>query len=180
MSHNQEKEGHSGASNFNRQSKTRGFSPMSRRSSGASSPAPTPDNTESALLGSSQQAPSALSLTSAPKSVVVATSTAPVPINLGPEPSNPEPETKDIREKTRQLVKQRLGLKIADPQTLPDPKVLVEEVRKDLKKHHTDNPGHESVGRILKRVDKYLQIVDVAIQHQPDVRNPPLAAGKNF
>jgi len=107
--------------------------------------------------------------------MVVATTSE--PINLGPELSIPA-ETEDIREKTRQLVEQRLGLKFADPQTLPDPKVLVEEVREDLKKHHTDNPGHESVGRILKRVDKYFQIVDVAIQHHPDVRNPPLAAGK--
>ena len=87
------------------------------------------------------------------------------------------PETEDIREKTRKLVKQRLALKIVDPQTLPDPKVLVEEVQQDLKKYHADNPRHNCVGRILKRVDKYLQIVDVAIQHHPDVRNPPLAAG---
>ena len=93
------------------------------------------------------------------------------------EPSIPESETEDIREKTRQLVEQRLALKIADPQPLPDPKVLAEEVRKDLKKYHADNPQHEAVGRILKRVDKYLQIVDVAIHH-PDVRNPPLATGK--
>jgi len=186
MSRKQKKEGHSRASKVYRQVETGllvVFSPMSRsrRSSRASSPVPTPDNTqttESALLGSSQPAPSALSLSSAPNSVVVATATAPEPINLGAEPSIPEPETEDIREKTRQLVEQRLSLKIAAPQTLPDPKVLVEEVRKDLKKHHTDNPQHESVGRILKRVDKYLQIVDVAIQHHPDVRNPPLAAGK--
>jgi len=74
-------------------------------------------------------------------------------------------------------VEQKLGHKIAVPQTLPDPKVLVEEVRKDLKEH-TDNPRHKSVGRILKRVDKYLQIVDVAIQHHPDVRNPPLVGRK--
>jgi len=186
MSPNQKKAGHSGASNVYRQFKTGllgGFPAMSRsrRSSRATSPVPTPDNTqtpESALLGSSQQAPSALSLSSAPNSIVVATATAPVPINLGPEPSIPEPGIEDIREKTRQLVKQRLlGLKIAVPQNLPDPEVLVEEVRKDLKEH-TDNPQHKGVGRILKRVDKYLQICDVAIQHHPDVRNPPLAAGK--
>ena len=185
MSPNQKKEGHSGASNVYGQVKTRflGVIPrMSRsgRSSRASSPAPTPDNTQttdSTLLGSSQPATSALSLASAPKSIVDATATAPEPINLGPAPSIPESETEDITEKTQELVEKRLGLKIVDQQTLPDPKVLVEEVRNDLKEH-TDNPRHKSVGRILKRVDKYLQIVDVAIQHHPDVRNPPLAAGK--
>ena len=182
MSPNQKEEGHSGASKLYRQAKTGllgVFSPRSRRSSRASSLASTPDNTqttESALLVSTQPAQSALSLTSAPESIAVAT--APEPINLGPEPSIPEPETEDIREKTRQLVEQRLGLKFADPQTLPDPKILVEEVRNDLKKYHSDNPRHKSVGRILQRVNKYLQIVDVAIQHNPDVRNPPLAAGK--
>jgi len=174
MSPNQKKEGHSGASNFYRQAKTellRVFPPMSRsrRSSRASSPVPTSENAQTALLGSSQSAQSALSLTSAPKSITVATASE--PINLGLESWFPA-ETEDIREKTRQLVEQRLGLKFADLQALPDPKVLVEDVRKDLKKHHTDNPRHGSVGRILKRVDKYLQIVDVAVQHHPDVRNP--------
>ena len=186
MSPKQKKEGHSGVSDVCRQVKTRflGVVPrMSRsgRSSRASSPAPTPDNTqttESTPLGSSQPATSALSLTSAPKSIVDAAATAPEPINSCPEPSIPESETKDIREKTRQLVEKRLGPKIVDLQTQSDPKVLVEEVRDYLKEHSTDNSRHKSVGRILKRVDKYLQIVDVAIQHHPDVRNPPLAAGK--
>jgi len=126
MSSNQKKEGHSGLQTFTWP--RRGswvFVPLVHAGLLVRLHQRLRRTTESALLGSLQPAPSALSMTSAPKSIV----------KFGPIP---EPETEDIREKTRQLVEQRLSLKIADPQALPDPKVLVEKVRKDLKKHHTD------------------------------------------
>jgi len=53
-----------------------------------------------------------------------------------------------------------------------DPKVAITEVRDDLKEYNKNNPRQQTVGKMLKRINECLHIVDVAIQHHPDVMNP--------
>jgi len=144
------------------------------RRSRASSPASTPDSTQTLkdYHTSGNQSPTSnpsLDLSSKPEAVATELlAAAPGPANALPEPSHPEPATY-IAEKTRQVILQRLGKEIVDQQ---DPSIVIRAVRKDLEEYNTQHPRQQTVGRMLKRVDEYLVIVDIAIQHHPDVKNP--------
>lgn len=140
---------------------------------------PSPARTSDLALTAKDQRPSGeqpatsnsrLDVTS--KSAVVATkqleATSGSP-NSVPELLVPAPAT-DITEKTRQLVLKRLGKEAINQM---DPKVAITAVREDLKEYNKHNPRQQTVGRMLKRINEYLQVVDVAIQHHPDVMNPP-------
>jgi hypothetical protein len=54
---------------------------------------------------------------------------------------------------------------------LQDRKEFIKKVRQDIQER-TDKSSHETIGKILRRADQYFTIVDVAIQHHPDVNQP--------
>jgi len=151
-----------------------GSGSKTRLGSRTPSPARTSDN---ALTAKDQRssgeraAPLISRLDVTSKSAVVATKqliATPGPPNSVPESLVPAPAT-DITEKTRQLVLQRLGKEVVNQM---NPKIAITAVREDLEEYNRSNPRQQTVGRMLKRINEYLHIVDVAIQHQPDVMNP--------
>jgi len=151
-----------------------GSGSKTRLGSRTPSPARTSDNALTAKdqhSGGGRAAPLVSRLDVASKSAVVATKQLAAtsgPPSSAPESLVPAPAT-DITEKTRQLVLQRLGKEVVN-QT--NPKVAITAVREDLKEYNKNNPRQQTVGRMLKRINEYLYMVDVAIQHHPDVMNP--------
>ena len=81
--------------------------------------------------------------------------------------------SENIHESIIQLVHQVLGPDAITLDGQADIKNIVGDMRQDLQTRCTTNgSSRKKITKILKRVDHYFRIVDVAIQHQPQVVRP--------
>lgn len=76
---------------------------------------------------------------------------------------------KDIHERIIQLVHQALGPDAIILDGQANVKNIVGDMRQDIQKKSADGSSRKKMTGILKRVEYYFKIVDVGIQHQPQV-----------
>ena len=87
-----------------------------------------------------------------------------------PRPDTGPPKvltSEDICERVIQLVHKELGPDAITLDGQANVKKLVGDIHQDVQQRCTNGPSKKRMGKILKRVDHYFKIVDVAIQHQP-------------
>ena len=75
----------------------------------------------------------------------------------------------DIRERVIQLVHKELGPDTITLDGQANVKNLVGDIQQSVQKRCINGLSRKRMSKILKRVDHYFSIVDVAVQHQPQV-----------
>ena len=75
----------------------------------------------------------------------------------------------DIRERVIQLVHKELGPDAITLDGQANVKNLVGDIQQSVQKRCINGLSRKRMSKILKRIDHYFNIVDVAVQHQPQV-----------
>ena len=109
----------------------------------------------------------------------------PGPRKSDDEPPRPDTESPkqvlasgDIHERAIQLVHQVLGPDAITLDGQASAKSLVGDILQDVQKKCSNRSSGMKMSRILKRIEHYFKIVDVAIQHQPQVVQTMLVNGE--